>query len=69
VAGGGVRGGQVYGASDRNAAFPQQQPVHPYDLVSTIYHAVGIDEASEYRDNLSRPRRLVEHGGPIRGLF
>jgi hypothetical protein len=69
VAGGGVRGGNVYGASDRNGAFPQHQPVHPYDLVSTIYHAVGIDAATEYGDNLNRPRRLVEHGGPIRGLF
>jgi len=69
LAGGGVRSGNVYGASDRNAAFPQHQPVHPYELISTIYHAVGIDAASEYRDHLNRPRRLVEHGGPIRGLF
>jgi hypothetical protein len=69
LAGGGVRGGQVYGASDRNAAFPQHLPVHPYDLISTFYHALGIDLTNEYRDNLNRPRRLVEHGGPILGLF
>jgi hypothetical protein len=69
LAGGGIRGGQVYGASDRNAAFPQHLPVHPYDLISTFYHALGIDRAAEYRDNLNRPRRLVEHGGPVLGLF
>jgi hypothetical protein len=69
VAGGGVRGGQVYGASDRHGAYPQRQPVHPYDLIATIYHALGIDSATEYRDTLNRPRRLVEHGGPVVGLF
>jgi hypothetical protein len=69
LAGGGIRGGQVYGASDRNGAYPQHLPVHPYDLISTLYHALGIDRASEYRDSLDRPRRLVEHGGPVLELF
>lgn len=69
LAGGGVRGGQVYGASDRNGAYPQNLPVHPYDLISTFYHALGIPRDSEYHDHLHRPRRLVEHGGPILGLF
>ena len=69
IAGGGVRPGQVYGASDRNGAYPRLNPVHPYDLISTVYHAVGIDPAVEYRDNLQRPRRLVEHGQAILGLF
>lgn len=69
LAGGGIRGGQAYGASDRNGAYPQKNPVHPYDLVATIHHALGIDVDMEYRDTLDRPRRLVEHGGPITGLF
>jgi len=69
IAGGGVRGGQVHGASDRYGAYPQNQPVHPYDLIATLYHALGIDPATEYRDTLDRPRRLVEHGGPVLGLF
>src|SRR5262245_57556050 len=69
IAGGGVRPGQAYGASDRNGAYPRLNPVHPYDLISTLYHAVGIDPAVEYRDNLHRPRRLVEHGQAILGLF
>jgi hypothetical protein len=69
LAGGGVRGGQVHGASDRNGAYPQKQPVHPYDLVATIHHALGISQETQYRDTLNRPRHLVEHGGPILGLF
>jgi hypothetical protein len=69
LAGGGVRGGHVYGASDRNGAYPQHLPVHPYELIATFYHALGIPPDSEYRDHLQRPRRLVEHGGPILGLF
>ena len=69
IAGGGVRPGQAYGASDRNGAYPRLNPVHPYDLISTVYHAVGIDPATLYRDNLQRPRGLVEHGQAIHGLF
>jgi len=69
IAGGGVRGGQFYGESDRYGAYPNNNPVHPYDLIATIHHALGIDLHTEYRDTLNRPRRLVEHGGPILGLF
>jgi hypothetical protein len=38
-------------------------------LIATLYHALGIDLATQYRDSLDRPRGLVEHGGPILGLF
>jgi uncharacterized protein (DUF1501 family) len=69
VAGGGVRGGRVYGESDRHGAYPQKNPAHPYDLVATLYHALGIDPGTQYRDGLGRPRGLVEHGGPLLGLF
>jgi hypothetical protein len=69
LAGGGVQGGQVYGASDRHGAYPQNQAVHPYDMIATLYHALGIDPRTQYRDTLNRPRGLVEHGGPIVGLF
>ena len=69
IAGGGVSSGQVYGESDRFAAWPKSSPVHPYDLITTIYHALGIDPTAEYHDSLNRPRRLVEHGQPVLGLF
>jgi hypothetical protein len=69
MAGGGIRGGQVYGESDRIGAFPETAPVHPYDLISTVYWSLGIDPATEYHDTLNRPRRLVAHGSPVMGLF
>jgi hypothetical protein len=69
IAGGGVRPGQVYGQSDRHGAWPKLDPVHPYDLVATIYHAVGIDPTTEYLDTLRRPRRLVQRGRPLTALF
>lgn len=69
IAGGGVRPGQIYGESDRFGAYPKSNPVHPYDLLCTVYHALGIDLDTEYFDTLNRPRRLVDHGQPITGLF
>jgi len=69
IAGGGIRGGQVYGESDKIGAYPQKNPVHPYELIATVYHALGIDAGTIYHDTLNRPRRLVEHGGPVLGLF
>lgn len=69
ITGGGVRPGQVYGESDRHGGWPKANGVTPYDLLSTIYHALGIDPATEYHDTLNRPRRLVESGRPIVGLF
>jgi hypothetical protein len=69
ITGGGVKPGRVYGESDRYGAFPKTDPVHPYDLICTIHHALGIDPATEYRDTLNRPRRLTDHGEPILGLF
>jgi hypothetical protein len=69
IAGGGVRGGQVYGESDRFGAFPRTNPVHPYDLIMTVYHALGIPAETEYRDRQDQPRRLVDHGQAVTGLF
>ncbi|MFM9962295.1 MAG: DUF1501 domain-containing protein [Planctomycetaceae bacterium] len=43
LAGAGLRGGRVHGASDRNAAYPARDPVGPEDLAATIYHLLGID--------------------------
>ena len=54
-AGGGIRGGQVYGSSDSHAAFPKSQPCSPPDVHATIFHALGIDPKAELRDMLNRP--------------
>jgi hypothetical protein len=67
-AGGGVTGGQVYGKSDRFAAYPAANPVSPADLVATIYHALGIGGDTEATDPAGRPVRLCI-GSPILPLF
>jgi hypothetical protein len=68
IAGGGVRGGQVYGESDKHGAYPKQDPVHPWDMLATVYHLLGIAADTQYLDALNRPRRLVQQGSPILGL-
>jgi hypothetical protein len=68
LAGGGIRGGQIYGASDRFAAFPALNPVSPDDLGATILHALGIDPAHEVVDALGRPMR-INNGLPVTALF
>lgn len=55
LAGGGIRGGQVYGSSDNKGAFPQNQPCTPPDIHATIFHALGISPRAELRDMLNRP--------------
>ncbi len=61
LAGAGVSGGQVYGASDRWAAYPSRDPVSPDDLGATILHALGIDPAIEIVD-ANRSAAPDQHG-------
>jgi Protein of unknown function (DUF1501) len=68
LAGGGVTGGAVYGASDRIGAYPALDPVTPGDLAATIYWRFGLDPATEVRDQTGRPHRLAS-GEPIKRLF
>ena len=67
-AGGGIRGGQVYGSSDAHAAYPRDHPVSPADVVATIYHALGLPIDLEIHDREGRPYRICE-GRPITELF
>ena len=57
LAGGGIRGGQVYGASDRIGAYPAEGRVRPEDLSATIFHCLGIHPQTEYHDPLGGPTR------------
>jgi len=68
MAGAGVRGGQVYGSSDRHAAYPSTNPVSPADIASTIYHSLGIDPRDHVRDQEGRPL-TVSTGDVVRGVF
>jgi uncharacterized protein (DUF1501 family) len=68
MAGGGIKGGQVYGSSDRVAAFPASDPVTPGDLLATIYHALGVDSNAMIHDQQGRPFVLAD-GQPVVGLI
>jgi hypothetical protein len=68
LAGGGVTGGAVLGASDKIGAYPDGDPVTPADIAATIFWRFGIDPATEVADQTGRPFRLAE-GEPIRKLF
>src|SRR5262249_5495889 len=68
-AGGGVKGGIAYGASDKHGAYPSQCPVSASDIVATIYHALGVPPDLELRDRLGRPILLLPDGAPLGDLF
>jgi uncharacterized protein (DUF1501 family) len=68
LAGGGIRGGQVYGSSDRYAAYPATNPTPPADLAATVYHCLGVDPHLQVRDRLGKPMTLCE-GKPVRALL
>jgi uncharacterized protein (DUF1501 family) len=68
MAGGGIRGGEVYGSSDRSAAYPASQPVGPADVAATIYHCLGIDPRTHVSDQQGRPL-AVATGVPIHALL
>jgi hypothetical protein len=68
LAGGGVRGGQVYGATNAIGAHVKDRPITPADLSATVLHHLGLDPAREYWDEFQQvPRRLSE-GTPVRDL-
>jgi hypothetical protein len=68
MAGGGARGGQVYGASDRRAAYPSTNPVSPADVAATIYHCLGIDPRTDVTDQQGRPF-VISSGKPIQAVL
>jgi uncharacterized protein (DUF1501 family) len=65
IAGGGVPGGRVIGASDKNGAYPLSDPQRPENLAATIYHALGIPATAVWKDDLDRPHQIY-YGEPIR---
>jgi hypothetical protein len=67
LAGGGIRGGAVYGESDKNASYVKDRPVKPQDMSATIYHALGVNyEPQVNKDGLSKP---LSTGKPLLDLF
>jgi hypothetical protein len=68
MAGGGVRGGQTYGASDKVAAYPADHPVAPEDIAKTVYQVMGVDDL-EAIDREGRPFNLMPEGRALTELF
>jgi hypothetical protein len=68
LAGGGVRGGQTFGSTDRVGEFPADQPVAPEDIAKTLYHAMGITDLSHF-DREGRPIQLLSEGDVLHELF
>lgn len=66
-AGGGVKGGQMIGTTDKIGAYPVNQPETPESMGATIYHGLGLPRETAWHDPSGRPH-FVYHGDPIRGL-
>jgi hypothetical protein len=68
VAGAGIQRGALYGKSDATASSPAENPVHPTQLLATIYHALGINPHTIVYNHLNQPRELVQ-AEPVPALF
>jgi uncharacterized protein (DUF1501 family) len=68
VAGAGVKRGHVYGESDATGSAPTKDPVHPTDLLATVYHSVGIRPDAIVYNHLNQPRELVK-GNVVTGIL
>jgi hypothetical protein len=69
LAGGGIKRGAVFGASDKIGGRPSLDPVTPAEITGTIYHCLGIAPDLELHDQLGRPLLVVPNGKPINGVL
>lgn len=68
LAGAGISGGQIFGASDKNGAYPTVDAIRPHDLTATIYHLLGIPHDSVFHDLTNRPHPITK-GEPLYRLL
>ncbi len=68
LAGGGIRGGQTYGSSDRFAEYPADKPVTPAHVAKTVYHAMGVRDLMA-TDRQNRPFSLLDEGEALTELL
>jgi hypothetical protein len=68
MAGGGIKRGYVHGRSDKTGSAPAENPVHPTELLATVYHALGIEPHTIVYNHLKQPRELVK-GQAVTALF
>jgi hypothetical protein len=68
ISGGGLRMGQVIGATNSKAEFPTDRPYSPQDLLATVYRHLGVDPTRTFVDHAGRPIAILGQGEPIREL-
>ena len=68
IAGAGIKRGLVYGKSDQTASAPVENPVHPNDLLATVYHSVGLYPRQTIYNHLNQPREMVK-GDAVPGIL
>jgi hypothetical protein len=69
IAGGGLRMGQVVGATNARGEYPTADPLTPQDVLATIYRHLRIDPEHSFTDHTGRPVPILAHGQPIRPLL
>ena len=69
LAGGGIKPGFVFGASDRTGAVPASSPVSPGDVIATMYQLLGVDHRHQLYDSLERPHAVVPEAEIVRDLL
>jgi uncharacterized protein (DUF1501 family) len=69
LAGGGLKGGQIVGSTNRLGEVPQDRPLRPGDIHHTIYHVLGVDPHIHFLDNSGRPIPAIDHGEVISELL
>jgi uncharacterized protein (DUF1501 family) len=65
LAGGGLRMGQVVGATDPRGEYVDERALSPNDLLATLYHHLGIDPTREFQDRSGRPVPILDRSEPI----
>jgi uncharacterized protein (DUF1501 family) len=65
VSGGGLRMGQIVGATNSKAEFPVDRPYSPQDMLATIYRHLGVDPTATFSDFFGRPVHILNDGRPI----
>lgn len=68
-AGGGLKGGQIVGSTNRLGEEPQDRPLRPGDIHHTIYHVLGVDPKTHFLDHAGRPVPAIDHGSVISELI
>jgi hypothetical protein len=69
LSGGGLRMGQVIGATDSRGEAPAERALHPNDFLATLYHHLRIDPQTEVRDRTGRPFPILDRVTPISELI